>query len=52
MVASPDYAFTDLHFHSSLHVTITAQHLRAERPNVRFEIARGESGSRAPPSSH
>jgi len=50
MVASPDYAFTDLHFHSTLHVTVTAEHLRAEHPNVRFEIARGESGPPAPPS--
>lgn len=50
MTASPDHVFTDFHFHSGLHVTITAEHLRAERPNVRFEIARGDSGSRTPPS--
>jgi hypothetical protein len=46
MSASPDHAFTDLHFHSNVHVTITAEHLQARRPDVRFEIARGESDSR------
>ena len=47
MTASPDRVVVDVHFQSNLRAKVTAEHMRALRPNVRFEIAVGESGSRA-----
>lgn len=39
--ASPERAQAVLQFESKLRVTVTAEHLQAPRPRVRFEVARG-----------
>jgi hypothetical protein len=46
MTASPDRVLVDVHFKSNLNAKVTAEHMRATRPSVRFEIGVGENGSR------
>jgi hypothetical protein len=46
MTATPDRVLVDVHFQSNLRAKVTAEHMRALRPNVRFEIGVGENGSR------
>jgi hypothetical protein len=45
MTASPDRVVVDVHFQSNLRAKVTAEHVRALRPNVRFEIGVGENGA-------
>jgi hypothetical protein len=46
MTASPDRVVVDVQFQSNLRAKVTAEHMQAVRPNVRFEIGVGENGSR------
>jgi len=46
MTASPDRVLVDVHFQSNLRAKVTAEHMRALRPNVRFEIGVGENRTR------
>ena len=48
MTASPDRVLVDVHFQSNLRAKVTAEHMRALRPSVRFEIGVGENGARRP----
>ena len=45
MTASPDRVVVDVHFQSNLRAKVTAEHMRALLPNVRFEIGAGENGA-------
>lgn len=45
MTATPDRVAVDVHFHSNLTAKVTAEHMRAPRPKIGFEIGVGESGS-------
>jgi hypothetical protein len=45
MTASPDRVLVDVHFQSNLRAKVTAEHMRALRPSVRFEIGVGENRS-------
>jgi hypothetical protein len=45
MTSSPDRVLVDVHFQSNLRAKVTAEHMRAARPKVSFEIGVGENGS-------
>jgi hypothetical protein len=45
MTASPDRVHVDVHFQSNLRAEVTAEHMRALRPSVRFEIGVGQKAS-------
>ena len=45
MTANPDRVVVNVHFQSNVRATVTAEHMRAPRPSVRFEVGVGEKTS-------